>query len=53
MGDAQPLGARAAGDGIEGGRRHSVFVGAEMVLDAEAVIEAEIVAELKSRQSCS
>ena len=45
--DAQPLGARAAGDGIERGRGHPAFVGAEVVLDAEAVVEAEIVAELK------
>ncbi len=45
--DAEPLGSRAAGDGVERRRRHPAFVGAEMMLDAEAVVEAEIVAELK------
>ena len=45
--DAQPFGARIAGDRVERGRRHPAFVGAEMVLDAEAVVEAELVAELE------
>ena len=45
--DAQPLGPRAAGDGVERGRRHPAFVGPEMMLDAEAVVEAEVVAERK------
>ena len=37
----------AAGDRVEGGRRHPALVGAEMMLDAEAVVEAELVAELQ------
>src|SRR5437016_383055 len=41
--DAKPFGSRAAGDGVERGRRHPAFVGAEMMLDAEAVVEAEFV----------
>ena len=45
--DAQALGSRAAGDGVERRRRHPAFVGAEMMLDAEAVVEAEVVAERK------
>ncbi len=45
--DPQPLGARAAADGVERGRRHPAFVGTEMMLDAEAEVEAELVAELQ------
>ena len=38
-----------AGDRVERRRRHPAFVGTEMMLDAEAVVEAEIVAELQAR----
>ena len=43
--DAQPLGARAGADRIETWRRHPALVGPEMMLDAEGVIETDIVAQ--------
>src|ERR1700685_3936961 len=42
--DAQPLGARAGADRIKARRRYPAFVGAEMMLDAERMVEAERVA---------
>ena len=45
--EADALGARAAADGVEAGRRHPALVGAEMMLDAEAVIESKFVAQLE------
>ena len=45
--DAQPLGARAGADRVERRRRHPAFVGPEMMLDAERVVEAELVAQLQ------
>ena len=45
--DAQPLGARAGADRIKARRRHPAFVGTEMMLDAERMVEAELVAQCK------
>src|SRR5580692_9321993 len=42
--NAQPLSARAGADRIKARRRHPAFVGPEMMLDAERIIEAELVA---------
>src|ERR1700685_3810971 len=45
--DAKPLGAGAGADRIKARRRHPAFVGPEMMLDAERIIEAEFVASLQ------
>jgi len=41
------LGARRRRDRVEVGRRHPAFLGAEMVLDREGVVEAERVGQLQ------
>ena len=51
--DAQPPGARAGADRVQARRRHPAFVGTEMMLDAEGVIEPDLVAHCSSRHSCS
>jgi hypothetical protein len=37
----------AGRDGIEAGRGHPALVGPEMMLDAEPIVEAELVGELQ------
>ena len=43
--EAHIFGARAGAHRIEGRRRHPAFIGAEMVLDAKAVIETQLVGQ--------
>src|SRR6202008_1605123 len=43
--DAQPFGARAGADRVKARRRHPAFVGTEMMLDAERMVEAELIAQ--------
>jgi hypothetical protein len=45
--DPHAAGARAGADRVQAGRRHPAFVGAAVVFDAKAVIEAERVARLQ------
>src|ERR1700722_5432206 len=45
--DAHPFGARAGADGIEARRRHPALVGTEMMLDAERMIEPDLVAQFQ------
>ena len=44
---SETITAHAAGDGVERRRRHPALVGPEMMLDAEAIVEAQVVAELQ------
>ena len=51
--DAQALGPRAGADRVQARRRHPALVGTEMMLDAERMIEAELVAQLQARATAA
>ena len=45
--DPHAFGTHAGADGVKARRRHPAFVGAEVMLDAKGMIEAELVAQLQ------